>query len=294
MDLTTPHLQRIRARFPDLAISTVYEDRDGLVNDIVIVNDELVFRFPKDAQARQTLAREARILDLVRAHVAMPVPCFEHREDDMVVYRLIPGDPLERDDILSQDEATQDRLAEQLAVFLRQLHAIPPQAVEPGAARPDPAERLERYRRRLDEIERELFPLLMNSAKQWVRRLFAPVLDGQVPLEYTPALIHDDLASYHIRYDRAARRIAGVIDFGTARLGDPAADFALLINAYGESFLRRMARSYPAIASALDRARFMAGAIELEWALIGLRSNDLSWLVCHIGRARDCMPIGTP
>ncbi len=292
--MTTPHLQRIRARFPDLVISTVYEDRDGLVNDIVIVNDELVFRFPKDAQARQTLAREAQILDLVRAHVAMRVPFFEHREDDFVAYRLIPGDPLERDDIFGQDEATQNQIAEQLATFLRQLHAIPPHAVEPGpAAPPDPTERLERYRRRLDDIERELFPLLMAPARQWVRRLFAPVLAGQVRLEYTPALIHDDLASYHIRYDRAARRIAGVIDFGTARLGDPAADFALLINAYGESFLRRMGHFYPAIADALDRARFMAGAIELEWALNGLRSNDLSWLLCHIGRARDSMPIGT-
>jgi aminoglycoside 2''-phosphotransferase len=295
MDLSTTHLQRIQARFPDLTISSLYEDRDGLVNDVVIVNDELVFRFPKDAQARQALAREAQILDLVRTHVEMPVPHFEHREDDLVVYRLISGDPLERDDILIQDEATQERLAGQLATFLRQLHAIPAQAVAPGPVAPlDPAQRRERYRHRLDEIERELFPLLMNSAKQWVRRLFAPVLDGRVGLEYTPVLIHDDLASYHIRYDRAARRISGVIDFGTARLGDPAADFALLINAYGESFLRRMSRSYPAITESLDRARFMAGAIELEWALNGLRSNDLSWLLCHIGRARDVLPIGAP
>ena len=40
----------------------------------------------------------------------------------------------------------------------------------------------------------------------------------------TPALIHDDLASYHILYAPDTRRITGVIDYGMARLGDAASD----------------------------------------------------------------------
>jgi aminoglycoside 2''-phosphotransferase len=83
-----------------------------------------------------------------------------------------------------------------------------------------------------------------------------------------------------------------VIDFGTAGLGDPADDFANIIHGLGESFLRRMGRFYPEIAHTLDRARFQAGTLEIQWAINGLRSNDLSWLVCHIGRARDMLPLG--
>jgi aminoglycoside 2''-phosphotransferase len=108
----------------------------------------------------------------------------------------------------------------------------------------------------------------------------------------TPALIHDDLASYHILYAPEERRIAGVIDFGMARLGDPAADFALIINTYGESFLKRMGRYDPAIGGTLDRARFLAGMLELFWAVEGVRANDPSWLLVHIGRARDALPLG--
>ena len=42
----------------------------------------------------------------------------------------------------------------------------------------------------------------------------------------------------------------------------------------------------------LDRARFLSGALELSWAVEGVRTNELSWLLVHIGRARDALPLG--
>jgi hypothetical protein len=38
---------RIREIAPEVPIKSVRLNRDGLLNDIVIVNSELVFRFPK-------------------------------------------------------------------------------------------------------------------------------------------------------------------------------------------------------------------------------------------------------
>jgi hypothetical protein len=61
----------------------------------------------------------------------------------------------------------------------------------------------------------------------------------------------------------------------------------------GESFLRRMVRFDPTIGDALDRARFRAVAVELEWALHGVQTNDPWWWTAHIGNARDAMPMGT-
>jgi aminoglycoside 2''-phosphotransferase len=142
-------------------------------------------------------------------------------------------------------------------------------------------------------VERELFPLLWNDQRAWVAHHFAPLLDGRLRLAHHPVLIHGDLAQYHILYDVATGHLTGVIDFGTAGVGDPAVDFGLIISMYGESFLRRAARTYPAIGEALDRARFLAGTLELQWALAGIRSGDRSWFVAHIGRARDACPIGS-
>lgn len=293
MDIPEPHLGRIRTLYPDLTTSSLYIDSDGLINNVYIINNELVFRFPKNEEAQQTLAVEIKVLDLARNHLHMPIPFFEHREPDFVVYRMIPGEPLYRHTIIRLEEPIQDRLAEQLATFLRQLHSIPAQDFE-GYSLPqsNPAHNLARYNLLYADIEQELFPYLMTMGKDWVKQHFAPVLTGTLSLEYTPALIHNDLAPYHILYEKAGQRITGVIDFGTASINDPAKDFALLINAFGESFLRRMIRFYPEIDEALDRARFYAGALELEWALIGVRTRDLTWQVCHIGWNRDVMPVG--
>jgi len=128
--------------------------------------------------------------------------------------------------------------------------------------------------------------------KAWVRQLFDPLFNGQINLHYEPTFIHGDLGVHHILYDPAQQCLSGVIDFGTAGPGDPASDFACIIQFLGESFLQRMARFYPAITPALDRARFRAGVLELEWALHGIRQNDPLWWLAHIGAARDIMPLG--
>jgi hypothetical protein len=49
-----------------------------------------------------------------------------------------------------------------------------------------------------------------------VREHFRSVLERQLDLSYTSALIHGDLAPYHLCYDSGVRRLVGVIDFGEA------------------------------------------------------------------------------
>ncbi len=293
MEIPSLYLERIQEFFPDLTTTSIRVNNDGLVNDVVIINDEVVFRFPKHDWAKQALVQEAKILELIRCYVSMPVPFFEHQADDFVMYRLIPGDALHRDDILRQDKRVQDQIAEQLAIFLQELHTIPQNVVtEQGIASADSERSREDWIKLFHEAEQELFPFLMAHAQEWVIRHFEPVLAGRLDLSYEPVLVHGDLGPYHILYDRTTRRINGLIDFGTGGLGDPADDFANIINGLGESFLKRMTRFYPAIQEALDRARFRSGTLEIQWALGGLRSNDLSWYMVHIGRARDMMPVG--
>ena len=117
------------------------------------------------------------------------------------------------------------------------------------------------------------------------------MLDGRLDMTYQPALIHNDLAAYHLLADPNSV-LTGVLDFGEAGWGDPAADTAALISGYGESFVARMIAGYPAIAAHLERARFRAAYIELEWALKGVRTTDPAWFLVHLGRARDSRPFG--
>jgi aminoglycoside 2''-phosphotransferase len=106
--------------------------------------------------------------------------------------------------------------------------------------------------------------------------------------------MNGDLGPYHLLYNPQTRRLNGVIDFGTAGLGDPATDFGCLIDQFGETFVRLMAPTYPDMAQHIERARFWAGTLELQWLLGGLRYPDEpDWFMVHIGRARDVLPIGS-
>jgi hypothetical protein len=75
----------------------------------------LIFSRPrkllKDERAKESLARESRILKLVEATVAMPVPHFLYQAEDMVLYGMLADEPLTRELLLQQDEARQDRLS---------------------------------------------------------------------------------------------------------------------------------------------------------------------------------------
>jgi aminoglycoside 2''-phosphotransferase len=289
VDVPAYLLERIRAAFPGLPLRSVRLDPDGLVNTVLMIDDQWVCRFAKDERGIQALARETQILDLVRRHVALAVPAFEYQEPDFVAYRLIRGSPLNRQDLEELDPRQQERLGEQLATFLYQLHSIPEAELEQHAIGRSDAQRTpDDWERLYADVKREMFPFLWRDERDWVTHHFATLQTGRLDLgSYEPALIHGDLAQYHVLFNPATADLTGIIDFGTAGLGDPAGDFAVMISMYGERFLQRMARMYPAIAEALDRARFWAGTMELQWALAGLRSDDRSWFVAHIGRARD-------
>jgi aminoglycoside 2''-phosphotransferase len=295
-ELLAPYVAQIRADFPTLEIASARLNRDGVVNDVVIVNDEFVFRFAKSEEGRALLAHEAQVLSVIGRHVSAPVPQFTHRTATYGHYRLVPGTPLYRHLLLRSALHVQEQLACDLANFLAQLHAVPldEMPTHPRSGSQLAASRRTIYEQRLAALEQDVFPLLWADQKAWIYDLYAPVLEDKVDLDsYTPRLIHRDLASYHILHNPQSGRLAGVIDFGMAGLGDPASDWACLINTYGESFVRRMHATYQLEQATLDRARFLAGSLELEWALIGVQDKDSSMLLVHIGRARDSQPLLT-
>lgn len=279
---------------PELPVSTIRPGEDGLVYDVLIVNEEWVFRFARTEEGRSALEREAHVLALAGRHISsLQVPQVVRRTPACLVYRFIPGVPLSRHDLLAQDARTRTSLMEQLGTFLHELHGIPaaravPDGRSPGAAR-NTRDELERL---YEDLERELLPFMMSWARTWAREHFRPVLEGTLDLAYAPSLIHGDLAPYHLCYDPGVHRLLGVIDFGEAGPGDPAVDLGSLINAYGESLLWDMQAAYPEIPVLIDRARFLAGTLELRWALAAIRSRDPAWFLCHLGYARDAWPVG--
>jgi aminoglycoside 2''-phosphotransferase len=284
-------LAMIRDAVPDQALERIDVNREGMVNDIVIANGDVVYRFPKSAWGERALANELRILEIVRRHVSVPVPEPVAHHARLASHRLIAGEPLAREDIFTMPTARRQAVLDRLGAFLREVHTIPARELEDVPASDAVRTRAD-WLAFLEQVRETVYPLLFRYQRQAVDDHFAPVVSGRLELDVEPVLIHGDLAPYHILVTPDGDDLAGVIDFGTAGMGDPAIEFSTLLSCYGGRVVHELGHAYPLTLELLERARFLAGTLELQWALAGLRNNDLSLLVAHIGGARDYPPMG--
>jgi aminoglycoside 2''-phosphotransferase len=89
--------KRIREIYPDLATHRISLNQEGLLNDVVIANDELVFRFAKRDFGYKDPKEEARVLRLLRKYLTLPTPAPFYDSHEVLAYRLIPGETSRRD-----------------------------------------------------------------------------------------------------------------------------------------------------------------------------------------------------
>lgn len=282
VDKQEAYVQLICDTYPDLAIEKVSLNDRGQYNDILIINDDLIFRFPKYAEAIRQLETESIILQGIQSYVTLPIPNPIYKSEEtqavgkvFMSYHMIHGEPLWRETLLAiNDEATVQALAIQLGTFLKTLHSVPVKSafdVELPVVS-SYAEWSDMYAR----IRQKLFPYMRPEARRSVENHFEQFLNDAHNFAFHLVLIHGDFGSSNILFDANLQRIRGVIDFGSAGLGDPAIDFASLTGpfGYGEAFLLRMCSVYPTVTSLLERARFYSGTFALQEALFGIENGD--------------------
>lgn len=279
---------RIRKLAPELRIESLSLNREGLMNDIVIVNGEIVFRFPKHEYSFKHLKTEAKLLRWLRNYISLEIPQPLYESADALAYRLIPGVTLRRDLLMRLPEDDQQALADQLAQFFKELHTVPVGEISdfeiPMA---DALMKYEGWVNAYRRIREKVFPHLLPHLREWAEEHFETHLADKANFEYELKMADTDIPPYHIMYDKQKKRINGIIDFGCAGLGDPAIDFGVIIYNYGESFMNRFYKIYPEAETYLKRARFYAGAHEVRWLLTGIESNDPMWFAVHVGSAKD-------
>jgi aminoglycoside 2''-phosphotransferase len=287
------HLHRIQRDLPATAPEHLDSITDGMVNDVVIVDRTWVYRFAKHDWSKPLMQHEAKVLDLVRAHVDVPVPHLDLLGDDCCRYPYLAGTPLTRRTLLSWSEADRTAVLKSVVHFVAQMHAIPTEEATAAGIGPSDTNRdASWWRTFYGDLTTTLYPLLMRHQRDYVDDLFAPVLDGTLTFDHRPTLVYGDVASYHLLVDPSERRLAAVLDFGTAGIGDPAVDVAALLHVFGESLVSPHLHEHGHLDErTLQRARFWCATLDLQLALLGLRHNDLSLLVAHVGgAARDLMP----
>jgi aminoglycoside 2''-phosphotransferase len=274
------YIQSIQENYPDLLIhDTSLNNQEGQSNVLLIVNQQLVFRFPKFEAGLVALRREVSLLKQLQSLLPLPIPDpeFVSRNTNTIGktfmgYQKINGEPLWRSRFQTiKDQQILKHLAAQLAAFLRELHAVPIEHLELDLPINDlPGEWENLY----NEIRLFLFSKMRADAHQSVSRHFETFLNQVANHPFIPTLRHGDFGSGNILYDQETESISGIIDFGSAGLGDPAVDIAAAMT-FGESFFSNYYASYPDIEALVERAKFYKGTFALQEALYGLKSGDL-------------------
>lgn len=279
MNLQTEYLQAVHKAYPDLTIRhSCLHNKDGQYNDILIINDEIIFRFPKYPEGVQHLQNEIYILSRIQGYTTLPVPNPIYTSmgtpkigEVFMGYKMIPGEPLWRETLhIIEDDEQLQTLAVQLAGFLKELHSIPVEIFGTNLLVNDSREE---WAALYAEFREHLFPFMRPDACDWVVNHFEAYLDEPRLHAYKISLRHGDFGTGNILYDRKNQVISGIIDFGFAGLGDPALDIAAAMS-YGESFFARYAAVYPDIESMLARAHFYRGTYALYEALHGIKHGD--------------------
>ena len=273
------YLQSIQRDFPNLVIqNATLNSQEGQYNDLLIINNLLIFRFPKFEAGLATLRCEAALLERIQGMLplAIPNPQYVSREMKTVGkafmgYTKIKGEPLWHPLFQSiKDKTVLKKLAGQLANFLWELHSIPLAQHEIDLPINDlPPEWQNLY----DEIRKYLYPKISLDSQQAISHHFETFLEQVSDHPFEPALRHGDFGSGNILYDPQSQSISGIIDFGSAGLGDPAVDIAAAMT-FGDSFFNYYYASYPGLEALIERARFYKDTFALQEALYGVKHDD--------------------
>ena len=272
-------VEAIKARYPELEINTAEINQDGQYNNVLVVNNVLIFRFARVKDAAATLRREISVLRHLQSRISLsiPDPQFVGIDSDRIGevfmgYPMIPGIPLWRENFrkITEPEIKQ-RMAVQLGVFLKELHQVPLQGIPISLENMDtPAYWLDMYRR----IEEKLYVHMRPDARRSVSDHFEEYLAAPDRYHFQPVLKHGDFGTGNILYDQDRQSISGVIDFGGVGSGDPAGDFAGLYVSFGDDFYRDCCSVYPEMETAFDRVKFYVGTFALQEALFGVENGD--------------------
>lgn len=217
----------------------------------VDVDDRLIFKFPRHEEARDRLIVEARVLDIVRPAITLPVPHLTLHGTPPTLFSRhdkIPGEHLLAAQYERFPEPARQRLACDLALFYAELHRLPASDVTSAGAASIKAWLPS------DDILQRTWPVLADELRAYARRTIASWQDLRAD-PYGTIYGFFDGHGWNMAFDHARLRLNGLYDFGDSGLGPLHQEF-IYANLIAPDLAARIVAEYEALTGrALDRAR---------------------------------------
>ena len=272
----------VRAAAPglDLRNATVVE---GGWDSFGLDTGTWIFRFPRHAHVEPALRAEVALVPQLAA-LPLAIPRFEYVVEEpalFVGYRKIEGLQLTR-------ERQTARAGRELAAFLQALHAFPVDAARAtGVPSYGPDEWRTRHEELFGEFLSRVGPLLAAPERAAAEAMFDEYVAGD--LGFVPSLVHYDLGPSHV-LAAAGGWLTGIIDWGDAAVGDPAADLAWALYGTAPSFASAVSGAYGASEELRRRALLYHRLGPWHEVLHGQDLGVDSWIETGLRGIRERLP----
>jgi aminoglycoside 2''-phosphotransferase len=267
-------LEKIQQYQPNVSYDTAEYIVSGADHEVIILDNKLVYRFPKANAPHETLFDEAGLLTYLNQHIdGVQIPDYTFVADDgsFGSYEYIHGDPLSAEILNGLPEDDKDDAINQIASFLTQLHATPSDIIEKyNVRRSDPEET---FRTLEENVKTFALPRLTQDEQETAMKYLAS-LQETLNDEFEPVLKHCDLKANNVLWDAAEKHIK-IIDFGDREYGDPADEFRWLMR-YGQDSLDQILDQYqgPIDANLQNRIELQHVRPAFRSMWVGVERND--------------------
>ena len=246
---------------------------------------EWVLRLPRRPDVSAKLDQERRILQFIGPRLSVAVPCWQVCSDRLVAYERLPGEPGLTLDASDQPEwhfdPSSPEFAAALGRLIAELQALDTAtAAEVGVPVLTAAKAREQWRADYERVRAE-FRVARHLIQRWQQWL-----DNDELWPDSAAFTHGELYAAHVLIDTPAR-IVGVLDWTTAKVGDPATDFtyqymmgAPAFQATVQAYLDAGGHDQPHLA---ERCANLAAAAPLAYGLFALQTRE----PLHLKRAAE-------
>jgi len=230
--------QCLDRQFPKLKPISLKCIDEGWDNKIYLVNDKLIFRFPRREIAVQLLERENVVLNYLydKVNISIPNPTYIGEPSDIYPYPFHGYPFIEGVSGSHAELSDENRIASipALASFLKTLHSIGEEEAIALGAKPQVFDRTkvgniaQQFNERIEKlISRGIATFDLSQVDAELRKAFAVKL----PID-NKVLVHGDLYCRHLLFNQ--NELTGIIDWGDVGINSPACDLMVVFSFYPE------------------------------------------------------------
>jgi len=253
------YLSRIKETFPQLFWQDAKLISSWWTNDVIILDNSLVFRFPKEDFAIKNFQNEVKLLNSIAPYISANIPKYSHIASDFWGYNIIKWKRIRKSDICNNYY----NIASFLGKFLSELHSIDINNISWIEL-----DLHKHYTLNMDYVNyiQKQFYEIKNQIDYDLYIAAISFIEKSHPINIKhKTLTHFDLQLTNILFSQEKWMITGIIDFSEAVIYDPAIDFRYFLE-YGDFFIKKVLENYKFNDdSLLERTKFFTKKHFIFW-----------------------------